>query len=339
MKDRFVSYSYDDMGNIISVSYDKLDNFIEQVLFNTLRYDKSSGRYYTFVGRLNDALLSDFEKAYTVNFLRNKGIDVRGRDFSFMGEYPNSKFKNINLLDNYDSDELMDKFILFKSGTLSEEEYEKLKEELIVTNMRLVDFVISKCKFIFFDIYDLRQFGYLGLINAVLKFDATKGFKFSTYAFHVIKTFIYKEISYEMIGTYNYGWIFSYIDYIEKCGDKINDNSDLLFAFFMEYGDKFDNCISKRLSIKGSSLENFVDTCYDDDFTDDVLDDIILSASLDVLDSEERELIEFRYGFIDGYKHSFKDCAEYYGGTYQRIFNINNQAIGKIRKRLKYGIN
>ncbi len=74
----------------------------------------------------------------------------------------------------------------------------KEKDDFILKNMGLVDFVISK-KLIRYNRYeydyeDIRQMGYLQLVRSVENFDESKGYEFSTYATSCILNGILKEL-------------------------------------------------------------------------------------------------------------------------------------------------
>ena len=68
------------------------------------------------------------------------------------------------------------------------------RETLILHNLRLVNFIAIKYPSSNFDILDLIQTGFIGLMKAVDMYDYTKGYKFSTYAYYWIKEYIDREI-------------------------------------------------------------------------------------------------------------------------------------------------
>jgi RNA polymerase primary sigma factor len=72
------------------------------------------------------------------------------------------------------------------------ETYKEIKAEFIERNLRLVVSIAKKYQHMA-PILDLIQEGNLGLAHAVDKFDASKGFKFSTYATWWIKQAILRE--------------------------------------------------------------------------------------------------------------------------------------------------
>ncbi|MBS3786582.1 sigma-70 family RNA polymerase sigma factor [Candidatus Bipolaricaulota bacterium] len=64
---------------------------------------------------------------------------------------------------------------------------DELKDKLIERNIPLVKSIAGDFTHSGLDFEDLRQAGYIGLLNAVENFDLSRGTKFSTYATHLIK--------------------------------------------------------------------------------------------------------------------------------------------------------
>lgn len=71
----------------------------------------------------------------------------------------------------------------------------KAKNTLIERNLKLVVYIAKKYIGMGLHILDLIQEGNLGLMIAVDRFDVTKGYKFSTYAFYWIRMAIMRAIS------------------------------------------------------------------------------------------------------------------------------------------------
>ena len=64
---------------------------------------------------------------------------------------------------------------------------DELKDQLIEQNIPLVKSIAGDFTHSGLDFEDLRQAGYIGLLNAVENYDLNRGTKFSTYATHLIK--------------------------------------------------------------------------------------------------------------------------------------------------------
>jgi RNA polymerase primary sigma factor len=78
---------------------------------------------------------------------------------------------------------------------LSKTEDKAAKEELIKANLRFVVHVAKKYQNMGLPMLDLISEGNIGLMNAIEKFDATKGWKITSYAVWWIKQSIIKAIN------------------------------------------------------------------------------------------------------------------------------------------------
>ena len=92
-------------------------------------------------------------------------------------EISNLNTSNIKVLSN---DEMIELFKKYQNGDL------KAKEELINGNLKLVLSILKKFNNSKYNMDDLFQVGVVGLIKAIDNFDASLGFKFSTYAVPLI---------------------------------------------------------------------------------------------------------------------------------------------------------
>jgi RNA polymerase sporulation-specific sigma factor len=77
---------------------------------------------------------------------------------------------------------------------IAETKDKALIDYLIEHNLKLVDITTYKYRFSGIEYDDLFQIGCIGLINAVNKYDISKGYRFSTYAIRLIENEINKHL-------------------------------------------------------------------------------------------------------------------------------------------------
>ena len=104
-----------------------------------------------------------------------------------------------NALDVYmyqvnQSSKLLTKEEEYETAIASNEGDEKARQRMIQSNLRLVINIAKRYQHTSLPLVDIIQEGNTGLIHAVEKFDATKGFRFSTYAVWWIKNNIERFI-------------------------------------------------------------------------------------------------------------------------------------------------
>lgn len=226
------------------------------------------------------------------------------------------------------------------------------KNELIVSNLRLVvsvakNYLNKKMSFI-----DLISEGNFGLIHAVEKFDVTKGYRFSTYAVWWIKQSITKALV-------NKGREIRIPSYKYDIYNKINR---FIFDEMMKTGEYPSNEeIAKKLNIKLKLVEEanlgFQDVmslneevgeniCLEDTLA--IQDDIDLERDLinkmgrekvkkmvSELNLREREILKRRYG-LDGYDiHTLEEIGETFSITRERVRQLEKKTLEKLRRKYK----
>ena len=187
---------------------------------------------------------------------------------------------------------------LFLHG--NREESEEAKRILIERNLRLVAHIAKKYQNTDVDMEDLISIGTIGLIKAVISFDATKNSKLATYAARCIdnellmmlraKKKTSRDVSlYEPIGTDREGNEISLLDVIEHEQTDIVEN------------------LETRRNIK--RLQGILDKC---------------------LNEREKEIITLRYGLNTGEEITQREIGKRLSISRSYISRIEKRALEKL---------
>ena len=255
---------------------------------------------------------------------------------------------------------------LLHQPVLSIEEVVKLTQEmkkgnknakniLIEKNIGLVISIVNRFlgKGLSFD--DLVQEGILGLMKAVDKFDETKGFCFSTYASWWIQQSMRRAIKKQTKTVYIPEHLFSKYNSLQKkiaqlekklgrkpSIEEIAKETNLTVQKINELNVSLSNVISINKKIGDSEeteLEEFLSYDHltpEEQVIENEKSVLIYQLLSDCgLSEQEKEIILWRYGFIDGELKSLSEISQYMGVTSQRISRIEIKALTKLRNSKK----
>ena len=232
---------------------------------------------------------------------------------------------------------------------------ENARQTMIISNLRLVVKIaktyIGRSSNLSF--LDLIQEGNMGLMRATEKFDAEKGFRFSTYATYWIKQAISKAIVDQSRAVRLPAHIINELNKFNKAIRDLSQQygrtpSDKELADYLNVSVKKISeyyTISKEPCSLDVTIDEDEDTAMIDliadenatkfmDIDDLSIRDTIYSV-LNTLSERERKIIELRFGFTDGRQHTLEEVGKEFNLTKERIRQLEASALKKLRNPVR----
>jgi RNA polymerase primary sigma factor len=227
-------------------------------------------------------------------------------------------------------------FILLKNKKITKEEKKKLFDELVVGNLRFVISVAKMYQNQGMDLLDLVSEGNIGLMKAAERFDPSSGFKFISYAVWWVKQSMIASLNENARTIRIPSNLVQELQKQRKTEVSPEDNFYLTQSNDESNVNNLPYCVGlyKQINEDGDQLIDLIPNKNADNPEDifNTPEEIKkkVNSMLSILDDREKVIIERYYG-LSGVESNLDDLGEEFGCTKERIRQLRDKAIKKLR--------
>ena len=226
--------------------------------------------------------------------------------------------------------------------------YREIIEKFFLSNIRLVTSTDKKLSKVYYlPSEDRVQYGFLGLIKAIEKWDYTLGFKFSTYAVNWIRQSIFRGIADHSRDVRIPVHMHEKLSRLRRLEAEYESRGAILSHETISIETETPlSLVNNLLSYKqiyvaleeGQVEESIIDTkysCIHDKNPENVLMEFKLGLdiekALNRLSPKQSDVIARRFGLFEMHPQTLEEIGNEYGVTRERIRQIEKKALVKLR--------
>ena len=229
--------------------------------------------------------------------------------------------------------------------------------KLVECNLKLVVPIAKRYMGCGLPLLDLIQEGNLGLIKAAGKYDGSKGFRFSTYATYWIRQAISRALGDQSRTIRIPANMVELLSKVKKASAELTQTL---------HRDPSDKEIAEKLGVELDKVQTVMDIAQATTSLDTPVDDdgettmgdlvadyaaenpyqnLVKQANIEIVDSvlstlstQEADILRMRFGINADKPMTLEEVGQHYGVTRERIRQVENKAIRKLRNPIRANV-